>query len=340
MALLDVLQKRMQAQQAAAQGALATDQSNTQQAATLLGAKTGKQGANTGIPNASSLQEGAAIDEAKAALSDVGKQNSQGLQALGQKETDANAQLAQKQAEMDASRSLGEQSLAQQGALAREGIASQESQALAKLTSSERTKIDETANAAERSIQNMLTEKKLNENNLFQQFEQDNRELAYRRDSAQLEQLSMNLALRDKAYLDEINAIGEERNLKNNIQFAQETQRILMGENTVDVLQQIGWKESDLTDELAFSKKMAQMSIDDAIKIMNAQIAQDNTTAMISGVVNLGGMGVNAYMDSQAAAKKQELSNLSTIKQADKAWLPTTEVPNSYETTAMYGSKA
>ncbi len=336
MSLLDVLKKRTQGIQTDATNALAQQGDDTAQASSLLAAKVGKASAGGAAPAASNLGEQSAIDEAKQALGSVGDQTNLATAEFGQKENQANASLAQKQAEMDTQKQLGQEQLATQGALGREGIASEQSQALAKLTAKERTQIDETSAKAEQAIQNMLTEKKLNENNIFQQFDQDNRELAYRRDAAQLEQLSQTLALRDRAYLDEINAIGEERNLRDNISFAQESNRLLMGENTTDVLQQLGWKESDLTDQLAFEKKIAQMSIDEAIKIANAQIAQDNQTAMISGVVNLGGIGVGKYMENQAAAKALEKKNLATINQANRSWAPSTDVPNNYETFDPY----
>lgn len=301
MALLDALKKRQTAQQTEAQNALAASQGSTQQAQQLIGAKSGKAGGGMG-PKASAIGEGAALDEAKEALANQTQQQNLETNALGVKEAGVNAELNQKQQELNSQNQLAQEQLASEGTLAREGIAAQKSNALAKLTSDEQNKIEQVSAGADRAVQEMLSQKGITEDQIFEQFREDNRELMYRRDQAQLEQTAFGLAMRDKAYLDEINAIGETRRLSDSLEFAKESARLIMGENMLSVLQQIGFQERDLTDELEFNKKMAQLSLDEALAILNAQIAQDNQTAMIKGTVDLAGVGVDQYYKNQDTA--------------------------------------
>ena len=302
MALIDALKKRTEAQQLAGQQTADSAAGTSAQLAELLAAKSGSAGGGGG-PKASTMGEMAAIDEAKAALSGLSGEQNLATQEFGQKEAAIGADLSQKQSALTQQNELAGQQLAAQGTMARAGLASAESLASQKLLSRESTHIEEISAGAERAMQQMLTDRKINEANIFQQFHQDQRELAFRRDAAQLEQTAFTLALRDRAYLEEITSIGDARRLEDNVEFAREAARVSMGDHMTDVLKQIGWAEEDLTDTLAFNAKMAGISLSDALSIINAEMTQHNNENVVKGLTDLGAAGVDYWAKAPAATE-------------------------------------
>ncbi len=320
MALYDVLQKRVQAQRASAMGTLGASAQDA--TSSILGAKTGKAAPAGVAPKASSLQEGAATDAAALAIDGSVAQASLGAQDVGAKENALAADKVAQQTKLDAERRAAETALAAQATGTRESLAQKQDLGLESLNSKEQMQIDKLSSDAEQRIANLLSEKKINEDQIFTQYSQDNRELAFRRDAASLEQMATTLALRDKSYLNEITAIGTERNLKDDIDFQKETTRLIMGEEVSSVLNQIGFGEEQMADQMAFERRMAQLSINDAIALMEAQIKAGQTQQAIQGITGMASAAVDYQIEKGEAAKAAEKQSVAGIKAKEDAYVP------------------
>lgn len=333
MALYDVLQKRVQAQRQSAMGTLNGSAQDTTQG--ILGAKTGKAAPAAGAgPKASSLQEGAATDAAGLAIDQTAAQSSLGAKEVGAKENALAADAVAQQTKLDSERRAAEGALAAQATGSREALAQKEALTLDNISSKEQMQLDKLSSDAEQRIANLLSDKKITEDQIFTQYSQDNRELAFRRDAASLEQMATTLALRDKAYMNEITAIGSERNLKDDIDFQKETTRLIMGEEVASVLNQIGFGEEQLADQQAFERQMAQLSINDAIALMEAQIKAGQTQQAIQGITSMS----SAYVDYELAKEPKYESPASEGPVAEKPVAASPTTPN-FEVTPGFTPK-
>lgn len=296
MALYDALQKRQQKNQQQALNVNAGP-SIAQTTSDMLGTKTGKSTAGTSGPKASNLAEGAANDAATLGVNQAASEAGLAAKSLGVKEQAQTADVAAQEAALASQARVADTQLAAGAASAREANAQRQTLGIQSLQSREEMEVDRISSAAEQKINALLSEKKVSEDTLFQQFSHDNRELAYRRDAAQLESLAQTLALRDKAYLQTIDAVGREKNLQDEIAFRKESQDLILGEDLSQVISQLGWTEADLQSQRDFATRMATLDINSAAAILDAQLRSKATTQAISGIGTLATQGVGAAAD-------------------------------------------
>lgn len=300
MALYDALQKRLNKAKAPLL-AEAGDATAGQTLAGIQAAKGGKAGAAQ--PQQASLAEQAAAQGAVQDVQQAGSQND--LQARAMR-------LAEQKDALDTA--LGEQTLASQlsegqanlaagAATQRANVASQEALGMEKLAADSQMQQEGIVSRAEQAIANLVSSRKIEENNLFQQFSQEERELEFRRDAAAIEQMATMMALRDRSYVDEITRIGKLRNLSNELEYAKETARLVLGDETSTYLSKLNWGEQDLIDSLRFEEKLSQLSIDQAWSILKQKIAENNAASVASGATSAVKAGVDYYTEQDEKKK-------------------------------------
>jgi len=119
-------------------------------------------------------------------------------------------------------------------------------------------------------------------------FKRENVALEARRDAAQLEQLGHVLALQDKAYLDELNRIGERRKLYDKANWEKEKRSVIYGANLSRIMEDLGFRRGEDIKDRNFQEQMTRIDLDTALS-MAVQAAKDaNTTAIASSIISTG----------------------------------------------------
>jgi hypothetical protein len=141
---------------------------------------------------------------------------------------------------------------------------------------------------ASQALNNLSAEYGLNSDDIFSSFKRENVALEARRDAAQLEQLGHVLALQDKAYLDELNRIGERRKLYDKANWEKEKRSVIYGANLSRIMEDLGFRRGEDIKDRNFQEQMTRIDLDTALS-MAVQAAKDaNTTAMASSIISTG----------------------------------------------------
>lgn len=297
MALLDEIRQRLQ-------NTKAPDITGTQkQLSSVLQAKTGKAGAAQTGPQASTMGEQAVQTDLAQQAQQQQLQGAMVAEQLKQQQQFQQEQTAFAQDKMAAQRQMAEAGMAQQAALAREGLGTQMSIQRAQLSANEQMKTDAINSQYKNNIAALASNKKIAEDDIFSQYRQSNQELEFRQDAAEIEQLGFQLALSDKQYIDEIVATGKMRELENEVNFKKAFLDTQLKNNTKALVEKIGWMKDFDADDRQFEMSMANMSIDDAIALLDAQLKDANIASMI----NAGGKIASTIVMS-GGSDEEELS--------------------------------
>lgn len=289
MALIDALQKRLKSRPQATP--IASQQEQIQK---TLAAGTGKA-IEAGGPGASHIGEQVAIGGTQAAEKQIQLQGQQIAASLGQAKKEleekkklTSQQLAQKQA-------ISEAALAQKQALGVQEIDTQQELNTKRIQAAETQQIKKINNSAIQGLKQLASTRKVTIDNIFKSFEFETKELEFRKDAAKLEQVGFLLAMRDEAYIQELNRIGTERNLREQLEFDAELQSILLGDQTQALLDELGFQRSYNQSEREFKIKMANIDIESAIKLAAQQIDHANRIAIAEGAIEATKGGAEAY---------------------------------------------
>jgi len=280
MALIDEFRKRMQQQQQAVQPAPDV-QGQLQK---LAQAKTGKAGA-PGAPVASTIGQNVANAQLASQAAQQGVQQqmqTQQLAAAAQQQQGAIAQFRQR---LQAEQQLAQQGMAAKQATTMEALSGTEARTKKQLSTQEELKLNALNGDYKNKIADLATNRGIQTDDIFEMFRQDTADLEFRKDSAQLEQLAFQMGMTNKAYLQELDAIGKLRGLENDLNFKKEYATLKHGAEVEATLNQLGWQQAFDADERTFTMEMGKMDIDQAISLANAYISQANTQAIVTGGV-------------------------------------------------------
>jgi len=278
--------------------ALQPQQSQIQKA---FAAKSGKAAVGAGAPKASSLGEANAMATTQAGLGQAQMQGQQIASDLQGQQTNLAAQgtLANQALASEARQSAN--TLTTQAVTAREGMATKDQVATSSIQAGERIKTDQLNNAASMKLREYATQRNIETDNLFADFENNNKELASRRDGAELEQLGFLLAMNDKAYLDELDRVGRERSLRNEVSFREELGRVVWGEQLSQQLAKMQFESGFNAQGRDDSKLLASINIDAAMALARAAIEDGNRQAIAQGAVDTGKEGLDAWAKYEKA---------------------------------------
>lgn len=278
--------------------------------ASALQAKSGKA-ASTSTPGASSIGE-----QATAAAGQTGIDQQRQAGALAA--TQLGSQVEQQAAKVEtAKNALASQDrtvtsgLASQAQGAAEATAASEQQGLGQVAFAEGQRVEQLNVTADQKFRELASEMGMSTDNIFRDFARSNQELAYRKDGARLEEVGFVLAMRDKSYMDELNRIGTERDLKDQLNFKEEMTKLVWGQQLDLAMDDMGFKTILNADQRTWNEKLGGIDIQTALQLAKATLADEQTSQMISGAGNTAKAGVDVYYKMNP--------NTDTTKQPDKA---------------------
>jgi hypothetical protein len=135
------------------------------------------------------------------------------------------------------------------------------------------------------SLANLANERGVVENDLFQSLSQEMDSLTDDEAASRLEQTAHALAMADKSYLDEIERIGAERNLRDEINFKREAANLVFGKNLELLNKRLDSERLLNMDAREFKIEMAQMDINFAIEVAQQAAKAQAAANIISGGV-------------------------------------------------------
>jgi hypothetical protein len=282
MALFDEIQKRLRKGAAVPSASAAVgEQAETQR---VLASKGGK--AQTGdAPRASAVAAQAAAGQGRAAAD-----QQQGAGNLAATQLDEAASAQQSSAALASERLAAAGRMATDELSTRGAVAAGNRQTTSDLAASQRSaREEETRNslkfAADETLKRLAADRKVSERDIFKSFKQGKAELAMSKDAAELEQLLFVRALQDKEYMREIQTTGALNRLQDDGAFKAEAMRLALGNQTTDLLTQLGWQEAFNADQREWEDAMSKLDVDAALAIASAKASSDAQTNYVQAGV-------------------------------------------------------
>jgi hypothetical protein len=201
---------------------------------------------------------------------------------------------------------LGREQLATQGQITHDQLKASEEQARSRRTAEENMKLDSIQNTATQKLRELTSQRGLALDDMFQGFRQSNQELAFRKDAAELEQLGFTLAMSDRAYLDELNRVGRERQLTNDLRFREEMANLTFGAETAALADDLGFMEELNASNRIWEKELTKLSSGDKLDLARAMIQDSNRRQMWTGVGNIATAGLE-YNEAKEKEKKKDV---------------------------------
>lgn len=302
--LLDQIKKAQNQQP----GAVAPQQ---QAVTNVLKAKTGKAGPSAG-PGASSVGEDTQIRAAQSQGAGIALQGQQAAVNLG---AQADAVAAEGQignAALDSEARQAGANLATTNAVTREQLGAKADMAQTQTAASEGMRLREINNAADNKLKELASDRGVIADEIWASFEASNKTLASRRDIAEIEQAGHLLRIKDQAYMDELDRIGRERNLLDEVAWREETTRIGLGRDMSNVLKDLDFQMNYNSTDRINKRELAKIDINAAIRLSEAAIADGNRRAIAEGGISVVKTGADAW----AKSEKEDKPASTTTKKA------------------------
>lgn len=274
----------------------------------LLQTKTGKAIGNTG-PRSSNLGEQTAMAVGQSQQAQVSKAADMAASSIGQQQAALTQQKQSADNTLAAQQRMAQADLGAQTAQGNAQLSASEAMFNNKLTAETNMQLAKTSSAFERQAAQLTSQRGIAESDLFSQFRQSNEELAFRKDSAQLEQTAFTMAMKDKEYLDKLSEVGLLRNLQDELAFKQETARLMMGSNLDLIKNNVAWQTAYSKDDREWAKEMAKMDLNTAMQIASQSMQQANSQAVASGITQLAQQGVTYAQQTKPTETTQPQTN-------------------------------
>lgn len=270
---------------------------------------TGKATAGAGAgPAVSNIAEQAAQSQAQAQQQTSRIAGGVAAQQVGQAEEELRQRGELAREEMQSRERMATQQVAGAEQMATEERVAKREEAGARLSSAEQQKTAQLNSAYQNELARIAAERRINTEDMLQQFSQGNAELASRKDAAQLEQILHVQALSNQKYVDELQRVGRLQRLEDEVRFKEEAAQLAFGDDLQRLLQDMGFKAGMLEDERAFQEMLANIDIDTALALGRTEIKQENTKAIAEGVTGAVSEGIDYYKQTnkKSNAKAEE----------------------------------
>lgn len=282
MSLFDEIQSRLRTSAPTAPAGSAQDA-----ALAAFQAKTGKVAGPAG-PAASHVGEQVAQGAVAAQGAQQQAQVTQAADALSAQRAASQEQAAQAQKDLAAQGqafAVGQQAQAANAAGQRQATAQV---AGIQGASKEQLTTDKLAQQYKVATGQLASDRKVASDDIFETFRQGSQDLAFRKDSLDLELAAAKMALSDRKYVDNIKQVGTMQRLDNDLNFKTESTRLAMGANW-DAMQKANNFVVDMNaDSRAFEEQLAAMSGPAAMAILMQDISAANTQQIAKGALDAG----------------------------------------------------
>jgi hypothetical protein len=264
----------------------------------VLRQKTGKARRRKG-PAASGLQEQQAITAGRQAIKEQTFADRLADVQFRSKEQALAEQQALQEQQAKQQQEIAQQRLSAEAAMTREGIRAGEEEAQIKREASTKSKTKDLNVKAESQLRDMASQRGVQLDNLFAQYQFDTADLEDRQDAAQLEQQAFMLAMQDRKYLEELDRIGKERQLQNDMRFSEELNSIVMEQNLNNLLDNLNFKVGRDVKARDFNEQLGQINIDMAIDIAKASTRDAMERQKWEAIGQLGGMAAESFLGGE-----------------------------------------
>jgi len=256
--------------------------------------QTGKAQTATG-PKISNLDAETAAAQSSSKLEQVGQQAAVQGEAIQAASEQVAASLAAGKKDLAAKGQLKESSINLQQQLADMDRAARADESMARLSADESSRIRSINSKFSTTLDEMASARGIDTNDIFGQFERSNKDLAFRKDAAELEQLAHTMRMADTQYVDQITRVGKLRRLEDKLSFEREALELTLGAKQ-DILKQVldfNWNEAMSDDE--WRRELAKLDINSVIAISNAEERAANTKAAFEGAFGVAKVVAKQY---------------------------------------------
>lgn len=247
----------------------------------LIQKSTGKQVA--GGPRTSNIGEQVLQDKAKAAQDTTRASAVTQASALQQSEQGVADKLAQGREQLASKGRTSEQGIIAGEQAAQMNVDFRADESEAKLSANEDANIKQINHKADQQLQQLASDRGVSLDSIFSKFSKSNKELEFREDAAELEQLAFNLRLRDNEYVDTINRVAKENNLEDELAFREESQKLIWGEEMASLMRDLGFKSDLNISAREFAQKLGKMDVNAAMAVYDSQQQAANSQMVIQG---------------------------------------------------------
>ena len=295
MALIDELRKKQQ--ELARQSRVVSPSVQQMQQSLELG-MTGREQRQAG-PATSSIGQQVAQQQAQAAQKGLEQQQTMQAQQLGAgiQAQEEQLGLAQKQQQAKTEQALKDIAAKEQMGIERRAVKDELSDM--QLSDQERAFTEKVTNTYANRLADLASERKTVENNLLSDFRREQASLSKDKRLAELSQLAHTLAMADKRYVAQIQQTAAITGLRSDLEFQRESDRLVFGKRLELLGERLDQKRALAADTREFSKMMADIKLEDALKIAEQAQRAETTATVIEGVGTLA-----KDKDVQKAGKK------------------------------------
>ena len=284
-------------------GLNATPAPQQKQAEQVLKAKKGKATVASG-PSGSSLAENQVLAQAGAAQEQLRVQGVDAASAIDAQADQVETQKRLATQELDNKEQNFNRNLANQTTDTRESVESREEQVLSSLSAAEMRKTNEINNLADNQLKTLASQRQLALDDIFSSFEESKKELEFRKDAAELEQLGFLMAMNDAAYVDELQAVAKERNLMDDQAYREEMLTVTLGDNFKNFLDEMGFREFYNEQGRINESELAKIDINSALQMAAAAARDANNQAIVGGVMGAGKAGMDYWVKEEEKDNK------------------------------------
>ena len=284
-------------------GLNATPAPQQKQAEQVLKAKKGKATVASG-PSGSSLAENQVLAQAGAAQEQLRVQGVDAASAIDAQADQVETQKRLATQELDNKEQNFNRNLANQTTDTRESVESREEQVLSSLSAAEMRKTNEINNLADNQLKTLASQRQLALDDIFSSFEESKKELEFRKDAAELEQLGFLMAMNDAAYVDELQAVAKERNLMDDQAYREEMLTVTLGDNFKNFLDEMGFREFYNEQGRINESELAKIDINSALQMAAAAARDANNQAIVGGIMGAGKAGMDYWVKEEEKDNK------------------------------------
>lgn len=193
---------------------------------------------------------------------------------------------------------LGEQIQQNQAALAQQAVQQQGQQAAQELGQAQRAQEQQFQQQGRQlTEQSLATQDEFTRQNeaLLNSYQQGIKQLNLQKDKSRLEQLGFDLRLGNNQYIDNLQREGARARLDSKIAFSEALQRSIWDDEQDLFNDSLEFRSLMGSDQRAFTDKMAQMDLDFAMQVANAQAQEANQRQMWGAIGSLTSAGIQTY---------------------------------------------
>lgn len=246
-------------------------------------------------PRASNLGEQQAQSQAQTAQMGLNTQTAMGADQISQEVRQQESTQDYSKRAMNLQRDQGLSNLAQRGQIAGAQLQQKADLAGQELGVKDSLARERMSAAANMELLKLSAERDATMDNLFRDFKRSSNDLADRKDAAELEQVAFLYSLQDKNYLAELDRIGRERGMMDEIAFRNETQDVIWGNEFAKTVRTLGMQQKLGDLERAQMSDLATINLDQAVALARASAMSEGTKSIISGTTSVVKEGADIY---------------------------------------------